>query len=357
MRVNMLKLGIIGAGRLGTFHADKAAAHRDVQLVGVFDSLAASRETLAQKHGAEAFAEIDALLAVVDAVVVATPTVSHHAVGMRALAAGRHLLMEKPLAVSKTEAAELVAAARSNRCVLQVGHVERFNPAWQAAAPVLDGVLCGEPALFESVRTSGYTFRSTDIGTVLDMMIHDLDLILSVETSPLLSVSAFGFHQIDPSRRCGHEDTVHAYLRFQSGSTASLFTSRIAPEAERRMKITMQNVTAHIDFGTRKTRIMTPKAHVRAGRFAPDKVPQDQIATIAPTFMKEQFLVREYDEPAVDALALEMDDFVESIARDREPLASGSQALRAVAVAEQIVESLRTATEARLGRHSLRAAS
>ncbi|HBT76532.1 MAG TPA: gfo/Idh/MocA family oxidoreductase [Planctomycetaceae bacterium] len=337
----MLKLGIIGCGRLGSFHADKAAAHPQVQLVGVFDPVVSSREAAAHKHGVKAFEDIEAMVPEVDAVVVATPTVTHHAVGMQCLHRGLHVLMEKPIAVSRREAVELVAAAGENLRILQVGHVERFNPAWKSAITVTDEIVCGERALFEAVRTSGYTFRSTDIGTVLDMMIHDLDLVLSVETSPVVSVDAIGFHVVDPSRMFGHEDTVQARLVFENGSVASLFSSRVARESVRRMNITLPKQTAVIDFGSRTTQIIRPGGNVLAGDFSPHVIDARRIASVAPGFMQECFSVQEFENAAVDALALELDDFVNAVLQRREPIVTGRQALRAVEAAEMILAAIR----------------
>lgn len=338
----MLQLGIIGAGRLGSFHADKAAQHPNVELVGVYDPLTAASETVAAKYGAKAFDDPDALLDAVDAVVIATPTVTHHAMGMRALKKERHVLMEKPLAVSFVEAWALVDAADKSGCILQVGHVERFNPAWKSALPFLEKALDDDKrVLIEAERSSPYTFRSTDIGTVLDMMIHDLDLVLSVVDSPVEDVEAVGFWQIDPGgRQGGHEDTVRARLRFENGFVATFFTSRVVREAVRCMTITTDAGVATIDFGSRKTTIITPDEAVLRGDFAPKSIDAAQAAALASKFMQEHFRVQENEGAAVDALALEMDDFVSAIENSRAPLVTGAQALRAVETAERILNAL-----------------
>ena len=339
----MLKFGIIGAGRLGSFHADKAAAHPRVELVGAFDPSEAAREALAEKHGVAAFENLDTMLPQVDAVVIATPSVTHHAIGLRCLQSGCHVLMEKPLCVTSGEAAQLVHVAKNQKRVLQVGHVEQFNPAWHAAAPILDNLAFGEKALIEAVRTSGYTFRSTDIGTVLDMMVHDLDLVLSVIPSAIRSVEAIGFYVIDPDRKHGHEDTVHARLMFENGTVALFHASRVAHEAVRRMNITMAGRSARIDFGTRETRLVESSENILDGTFAPNMVSGSEAAAIAPSFMKEQFHITETQGEAVDALALEMNDFVDAIEHRYEPKVTGRQGMAAVKAAEMILDAIRHA--------------
>lgn len=336
----MFKLGIIGAGRLGSFHANKAAAHADIHFLGVYDPVPDSAAALAQKHQVRAFETLESLLTETEAVVIATPTVSHHRVGMECLARGQHVLMEKPLATTSNEARELVETAQCTKRILQVGHVERFNPAWQAADLVLS-LLKTEPAVIEATRTSGYTFRSTDIGTVLDMMIHDLDLVLSVVRSPIQSVAACGFHQIDPSGQSGHEDTAQARITFENGTVANFFASRTAPEAVRFMKITTRFRSANIDFGTGKTRLIRADGNVMHGEFAPKNTDSARMARLAPTFMKEHFHVEEIASASADALKLEMDDFVLAMKRNKQPKVPGREAMNAIFAAEAILTEIR----------------
>jgi len=221
----MLKLGIIGAGRLGSFHADKAVAHPGVELVGIADPSDTARNSLAKKHGVQTFTAFDEMLPMVDAVVIASPTFLHFGLGNACLQEGKHVLMEKPMCASLAEGRQLVDLAKQRGLILQVGHVEEFNPAWAAAKKLIrSDLMAGEPILIDAVRTSGYTFRSTDIGAVFDMMIHDIDLVLSLAASQVFSVDAIGFHIIGGP----HEDIAHARLRFDNGCAANLFSSRVA---------------------------------------------------------------------------------------------------------------------------------
>jgi len=333
----MLKIGIIGAGRLGSFHADKVAAHTGVKLIGVADPCNTARNGLAQKHGVQAFDSFDEMLPGVDAVIIASPTFLHYGLGSACLQAGKHVLMEKPMCASLAEGRKLVELARQRTLVLQVGHVEEFNPAWAAAkSSIRDDLMIGEPIMIDTVRTSGYTFRSTDIGTVFDMMIHDIDLVLSLVASRVFSVDAIGFHIIGGP----NEDVAHARLRFENGCAANLFASRAAEKAERKMRITTATATVTVDFGTRTTTCHRASETVLRGTFAPHKVDLDSIPQLAPTFMKDAFSLEAQTPEAVDALAAELDDFVHAIQSHGVPRVSGSRALEAVSVAETIVRSI-----------------
>ncbi len=332
----MIKLGIIGAGRLGSFHADKAAAHASVGFVGVADPSEAARNQVAAKHGVQAFATLDELLPAVDAVVIAAPTFLHYKLGMPCLRQGKHVLMEKPMCASWNEAQHLVDAAERSHAVLMVGHTEEFNPAWAAAQDLLGDVRQGLPALIRAERTSGYSFRSTDVGTVFDMMIHDIDLVLSTVPSRVYSVDAVGFNVIGGP----HEDTADVRIRFENGTIANLFSSRVASSVSRNMIVTMPGGTVAIDFGARTATAYQPGEEVSRGDYAPEKMMPQQVAELAPVFMQQNFATHTIGNDAVDALAAEMDDFVHAIESGRPPRVSGRRALASVALAEKIVESI-----------------
>jgi len=216
--VKHLRLAVIGAGRLGGFHAQKAAANPDVELVAVVDPVPAARNRVAAECHTRALADYRGLVGAIDAAIVAAPTRLHHRIGMDLAGEGVHLLVEKPLCSRLAEAEELVERAEKQGVVLQVGHVERFNPAFAAAAPYLV-----EPKYIEAVRASGFTFRSTDVGVVLDLMIHDIDLVLSLVGSPVQRVEAMGVSVLG-----GHEDAANARIQFASGCVATLSASRVS---------------------------------------------------------------------------------------------------------------------------------
>ena len=173
--MSKLRLAVIGAGHLGKFHAKLLATTEDIDFVGVVDPLPGARETVAQDCGTWAFADHREIVDRIDGAIVATPTKYHHKVAMDLLRRGIPVLAEKPLASTVAQCDELALVAKRKGVVLQVGHIERFNPAFVAAKPHLR-----EPKYIESVRASGFTFRSTDIGIVLDLMIHDLDIVMAL---------------------------------------------------------------------------------------------------------------------------------------------------------------------------------
>ena len=338
----MLKLGIIGAGRLGSFHADKAVTHPGVELIAAMDPSESSRKALAAKHNVIDCEALDELFPLVDAVVIAAPTSAHYELGIRCLRRGLHVLMEKPMCASRFEAEQLVGAALKANVVFQVGHVEEFNPAWAAAEPLLEKVRNGQPVLIDAVRCSGYTFRSTDVGTVFDMMIHDLDLVLSIVPSRIQSVDAVGFNVIGGP----HEDVADARIRFENGTVANFFSSRVARQVSRSMRLTTAETTATIDFGSRTTNFIKPDSEVSQGTFAPTRISFEEAAKLAPTFMKDRFTAEEVQNDAVDALALEMNDFVHAIQTGCSPKVSGRRALAAVAIAETVVQSIHSVRRA-----------
>jgi len=330
--VRRLRLGIVGAGRLGGFHAQKAAADDRLELVGVADPVRAQRDRVASHCSARPVADYRELFEQVDAVVVAAPTRHHHEIGVEFLRRGIHVLMEKPLATSAAEAEALVAAARESRVVLQVGHVERFNPAVAAAWPHLR-----EPKFIEAVRASGFTFRSTDIGVVLDLMIHDLDLVLAMVRSPVRQVEALGLSVLG-----GHEDVAHARIEFECGCVASLSASRVSHEPARRMSVWAPEAYAAIDFAAPSATVVRPSETLLQRRFDIDALSAKEVEYYQQHLLEEH-LPREVcrTEP-VDALALELSDFAESILRPRLPRVSGEQGRDAVGLAEQVLARIHT---------------
>jgi predicted dehydrogenase len=205
-----LRLGVIGVGHLGKEHARILAGMPDVELVGVVDAQPAQAEMIAQRFGTRSFADHRLLLPLVDAAVVVVPTVHHFKVACDFLARGVPLLIEKPMTGEVAEAEELVALAAEKNVILQVGHIERFNPAFEELQrrPL-------QPKFITCERYSGFSGRSTDIGVVLDLMIHDLDLLLSVVQSPVRHVEALGVAVLG-----GQEDMAQARLIFENGCVA-----------------------------------------------------------------------------------------------------------------------------------------
>lgn len=335
-----VKLGVIGTGRLGGFHSSKAANDPEVEFVGVFDVSQENRKRVAAQWGVQDFATVEELLEHIDAAVVATPSILHAEMGRKVLQAGKHLLIEKPATTTGASALELAQLAKSQSLVMQVGHVEQYNPAWKAALEYLKDVHTGkEPAFIDMTRTSGYTFRSTDVGATLDLMIHDLELVLSLIPSPIERVSAFGYSQIG-----GYEDAAFATLEFVNGSQAHLNASRVELQATRQTTIRTADQTIFIDFGARTAKRIRPKKGIISGVFAPDKVSFQEMASRVQNFMQEEYEVEELVKEPFDALALEMRNFVSSILRGTPSTVPGERAAQAVAVAEEIVQQIQKLT-------------
>ena len=252
-----LRLAVVGVGALGRHHARILSELPDVELVAVADSRSEQGEEIAAKCRTRWVADYRELLSrdVIDAVSVVVPTVAHRAVAGAFLEAGIPVLVEKPLAANVTHARELVRLASRQGTLLQVGHIERFNPAFQAAAPLIV-----EPKYSRAERTSGYTFRSTDIGVVHDLMIHDIDLVLSLVRSLLRSVEAFGTTVMG-----GHEDVAQARLRFENGCVADLTASRISPTAVRSLQAWSASGCVTCDMHTREVKRFAPSDALKFG--------------------------------------------------------------------------------------------
>ena len=327
-----IRMAVVGAGRLGGFHAQKAAASSDIDLIGVVDPVTENRNRVAAECNTRPLADVAMLDGKIDAAVIASPTKFHHRLAMRLIERGVHLLVEKPLCSTAADADELVEAARRRGVVLQVGHVERFSPALAEALPYVP-----EPKYIEAVRAGGFTFRSTDIGVVLDLMIHDIDLVLSMVNSPLRRVEAVGLSVLG-----GHEDVANARLHFESGCIANLNASRVSPSAGRRMQIFSARGYADIDFGALKTTVIEPSAALLRRQFDVDSLSPEMLEHYKTNFQEEHLPVRESQSQRVDALVLQQSDFVESIRMPRAPRVSGAQARDAVALAERILQKIQS---------------
>ncbi len=334
-----VRLAVIGAGKLGGYHANLAAKLEAFDLVAVADPHPASCEKLAAKTGSQAVANVEAVLDRIDAAVVATPTATHYDVVTRLLAAGKHVLVEKPITPAAAEATKLVAAADRAGVVLQVGHVERFSPALVAAGDAVK-----QPRFIRSERTSGYTFRSTDIGAVLDLMIHDIDLVLSLAESEVVEVWATGLSVLG-----GHEDMASARLVFANGCVADLTASRVSYELRRTMQVVTSRGFTAIDFATGKATTVSPTHEVLRGEFNGESLPAERKAELFAGKLFEEVLVKtQHEAPPVNAIELELLDFATAIQTGAKPRVTGAAGRDAVAVAERILASIaRNASVAR----------
>jgi len=332
--MNRLKMAVVGVGALGRHHARILSEHPGVELIGVVDSHPDRGQDIAKKCGCEWIADYRQLTGRVEAVSVVVPTVAHRTVAGFFLEQGIPVLVEKPIAANLADAQALVSLADQQGCVLQVGHIERFNPAWQAARPHLKS-----PKYLRCERTSTYTFRSTDIGVVLDLMIHDLDLVLSVVPSAVSRVEAFGMGVMG-----GHEDAVQARLYFENGTIADITASRIHPTVSRSMQTWSPEGCLTVDLHERKVTRYAPSDVLRNGP-APVELSRQVNANLEE--LKSQVFghfinVETIDvpAPAADALTQELQEFVHCVHTGATPSVDGQQGLRAITVAHQVLESV-----------------
>jgi predicted dehydrogenase len=328
--VSPLRVAIIGAGHLGRIHARIAAALEEIELVAVVDPVETARTGVAQEFRTRAVADYRELIGEIEAAIIATPTHTHHAIGMDLLAGGVPLLIEKPLAPTSADANELVTMARKKGLALQVGHVERFNPALMAvAADVRD------PKFIEATRTSGYTFRSTDIGVVLDVMIHDLDIVLSLARSSVADVQAVGISVLG-----GHEDLANARLTFSSGCVAQLSASRVSFQQQRTMSIFTARRSASLNFATHEATVVRPCDEVLRRELRLDRLSGEDRAYWKEHLFDELLVRRVHQAPAGNAIQEEQRDFVRAVREGRTPRVDGAAGRDAVAVAEMILERI-----------------
>ena len=327
-----LRIAVVGAGHLGCIHARLLKSVDDVELIGVVDSAPSRAGQTAELLDTAGFTDHRQLAGKIDAAVVAVPSTNHHAVGLELLSAGIHLLVEKPLATSVAQADALIAAARLHGAVLQVGHVERFNPALTAVES-----LPGRPRYIEAVRCGRYTGRSTDIGAVFDLMIHDIDVVLSLVRSELVDVQASGSTLIGP-----HEDQAEARLTFADGCVANLRASRISRQPARTMQIHSDDAYADVDFSGPAASVVLPDARLLRGEIEFENLSGDQrrlfIDELFSRWLPEEQLAVE----ASNAILEEQQDFITSIRSNSLPRVTGEQARDAIAVAERILAAIQS---------------
>jgi len=326
-----LRMAVIGVGHLGKEHARILAGLPEVELVGVADVNLAHAQTIAERLGTQAYADYWPLLNLVDAASVVVPTCYHMAVASEFLKRGIPLLVEKPLALSLQEADALVHLADANKTILQVGHIERFNPAFEEIQkrPL-------QPKFIHAERMGPFSGRSGDIGVVLDLMIHDLDLVLTLARSSVVSVEALGISIFGE-----HEDLANARLHFANGCVAELTASRASPTASRQMFIWAPEGYAVLDFGQRKVTLVQPSNELRQTGLDPRKLDPAARASLKDELFTRHLQTRHIDGQAQDQLTAELRHFIQCVLTGSRPRASGSDGREAIAVAERILASLR----------------
>lgn len=311
--MSKIRAGVIGVGYLGRFHAQKYAALDHVDLVGVADTDHARATEVAAEIGTEAVTDYRELLGRVDAVSIVVPTRFHHQVAAEFLRHGSHVLVEKPITTSLDEADDLIQLARRHDRRLQVGHLERFNAAVRELADVV-----GTPMFIESQRLAPFNPRGADVSVVLDLMIHDIDIILKLVDRPVVRIDANGAPVISSDI-----DIANARLQFDNGCVANVTASRVSLKAERKMRLFQRNSYIALDFQQRSLDI---RSRVNSGRSTP----------AMEDIQSEQ---RTFDDG--DALRAEITHFVDCIRSGRDPLVTGADGRQALATAIEITRQLR----------------
>lgn len=326
------RVAVVGCGHLGAIHARLLAARQDAELVAVVDPAADSRARIAAAHGCQPLAEPRDLVGLVDAAVVAAPTGLHAQVSLPLLEAGLDLLVEKPIAADVEEARAISIAARRHGRIVAVGHVERFNPAWRTAVARV-----GRPVVVESARLAPFTFRSLDVGVVHDLMIHDIDLVLSLDPGRMERVEAQGIVATG-----GHEDAVRARLVFASGMVADLSASRINPVVRRSLTMWSETAIASVDFNAKTVDVIEPSTGVCDGSFVAHAVPAADRAALKDRFFADVLPLETVAVADANAIACEHDDFLAAVRTRQQPLVTAASGAAAVEIAARVLEALET---------------
>ncbi len=305
--------GVIGVGYLGRYHADKYAGLQEAQLAGVVDIDPKRAEEVSRKHNVAAYTDYRELFGKVEAVSVAVPTGLHYLVVKDFLQQGIDVLVEKPIAASLDEADELVALAEKNRCVLQVGHLERFNPGFM----LLDGIL-KSPLFIETHRLAPFKNRGTDVDVILDIMIHDIDIILSIVPSDIVSIHAVGV----PVLMADTNDIANARIEFENGCVANITASRISVKEMRKTRIFQEDAYISIDFAEQKSEVFRKEESSHNSSDMPS-IAYDLI-----------------EAPKADQLREEIASFIMSVKLRKPPVVGGRDGRDALKVAFEIVSQV-----------------
>jgi len=304
-----IRAGIVGVGSIGKNHARIYSELPGVKFAAVLDTNREAAEAISREHGVPVATTLSEFASMVDAATVSTPTPDHHEIGKFLLHEGKHLLIEKPITETPEQALELVKLAKDRGVVLQVGHVERFNPVLSALEQRLT-----KPLFIEAHRLSPYPFRSVEIGVVLDLMIHDLEIILHLVRSPVKSIDAVGIPVLSKG-----EDIANARIRFESGCVANVTASRISPEKMRKIRVFQQDAYLSLDYQNQS----------------------GEMFRLVNGMITREAVEIEKDEP----LKCELLSFVECSRKGIQPVVSGSQAAAALELAIEITGITKSATD------------
>lgn len=324
-----INLGVIGVGHLGKFHVKLAAETHNINLVGAYDINHEQVNAVCQECQTEAFSDLDALLEKVDAVSIVVPTSEHFNIAMKALEYDCHIFIEKPITSTVEEAARIIEKAEEKQKKIQVGHIERFNPAMLA---VKDYQIA--PMFIEAHRLSQFNPRGCDVSVVLDLMIHDLDLILYMVKSPVKHIDACGVSVVSET-----EDIANVRIKFASGCVANLTSSRISLKPMRRMRLFQKNQYVAMDFLEKKSDIFQLKdASIQ------DMQDKDTFSMVVSKIgvgdMERNVVYEKPEPPQVNSLKMELEEFAKAVIFDLPPEVPGEQGMQALEVANTILDKI-----------------
>lgn len=325
-----LRVAVVGVGHLGKAHARILAELPEVALASVADSQAERAREAGERLGVPWTADYRELPGEPQAVCVVVPTSKHHEVASFFLDRGLHVLVEKPMALSLAEADDLIGRAAAGGLVLQVGHVERFNPAMGAIREL--GI---RPRYLEAQRVAPFTFRSTDVGVVMDLMIHDLDIVLSLTAGEVVDVEAFGGAVFTEKA-----DLATARLKFSTGEVAHLTASRVALNPSRRCRLFAADAYVSVDFGKRYGILIRKGPGWDLGKLDLSAIDPRQIPDLKKYVYEGLLTVKEIHAKEGEPLREELASFAACIRERRQPLVTGEQGRRALAVAFRVEEAL-----------------
>jgi predicted dehydrogenase len=323
--VELLNIGVIGVGHLGALHVKMLAEMPDVRLVGVYDIDVMKAQNIASEFRTRSYGSADALLADVDAVTIATTTTAHHEVARKGLEMGKHLFIEKPITHTIEEADALCRLAKDRKLMVQVGHIERFNPAILALEKYEI-----KPMFVESHRLAQFNPRGTDVAVVLDLMIHDIDIILSFVNSPVRHIDANGVAVVSDSI-----DIANARIQFENGCVANVTASRISQRKMRKMRLFQRNEYISIDFSEGLAEVFK-----LVGEDEPNAKGTMMLGELGSGKHKRKIVYEQPEVKEVNALKYELELFTKSIRTKSPPLISAEDGKRALQVANTIMKKI-----------------
>jgi predicted dehydrogenase len=323
--MSKLKVGVIGTGHLGKLHTKMFKSIENCELIGIYDSNLDQAKAVSEEFGVPSVTALEDLLSKVDAVAIAATTTAHYELAKKCFEKGVHVFIEKPITATIKEAEELVEISEKKKLNLQVGHIERFNPALVAMEKYIN-----DPKFIQTDRLAQFNPRGTDVAVVLDLMIHDIDIILSLVKSDVVEVQANGVAVVSD-----HLDIANARLQFENGAVANVTASRISQKKMRKMRIFQKDTYVALDFVTGVSeayRLLTPDAEV---------VPtQISFGEIGVGEKRKKLVYEQPEQKEINALKYELELFVSSVINKTKPVVSGVDGLRALKVAQLIIQKI-----------------